>query len=187
MASKQASWLNDARTRWPWNETADVLLAALERANDATVIVDGDLRVSYFNAAAELIWGLDRADVLGCHVSRLGSRGSATGLRSSQRRRRHHGVQRSRSSARTAAGSVPRCRFRVWRPAVKAAPSPSCGTSPPRSNGGNGWSCSRLVADRTNRAVVLTDRNLSIVYSNAAFEGMFDTRGSERGAPRWRC
>ena len=30
-----------------------------------------------------------------------------------------------------------------------------------------------LVADRTNRAVVVTDRNLKIVYTNAAFTGMF--------------
>ena len=53
-------------------EAPDFQLAALERANDAVVIVDGDLHVSYFNAAAELIWGLDRAEVLGRHVSRLG-------------------------------------------------------------------------------------------------------------------
>ena len=43
----------------------DFLLAALERSNDAVVIVDSELHVSHFNAAAELIWGLDRADVLG--------------------------------------------------------------------------------------------------------------------------
>ena len=30
-----------------------------------------------------------------------------------------------------------------------------------------------LVADRTSRAVVVTDRNLKIVYTNAAFTGMF--------------
>ena len=48
----------------PVVETPDFLLAALERANDAVVIVDSDLRVSHFNAAAELIWGQDRANVL---------------------------------------------------------------------------------------------------------------------------
>ena len=30
-----------------------------------------------------------------------------------------------------------------------------------------------LVADKTNRAVVVTDRQLQIVYTNAAFSGMF--------------
>jgi PAS domain S-box-containing protein len=59
---------------YPVVETPDFLLAALERADDAVVIVDRDLHVSYFNAAAELIWGLDRAEVLGCHVSCLGLR-----------------------------------------------------------------------------------------------------------------
>ena len=59
---------------YPLAETPDFLLAALERTPDAVVIVDSDLRVSHFNAAAELIWGKDRAEVLGCHVSRLGLR-----------------------------------------------------------------------------------------------------------------
>jgi PAS domain S-box-containing protein len=57
---------------YPLVETPDFLLAVLERASEAVVIADGDLRVSHFNAAAELIWELDRAQVLGCHVSRLG-------------------------------------------------------------------------------------------------------------------
>ena len=30
-----------------------------------------------------------------------------------------------------------------------------------------------LVADKTNRAVVVTDRKLQVVYTNAAFSGMF--------------
>ena len=30
-----------------------------------------------------------------------------------------------------------------------------------------------LVADKTTRAVVVTDRNLRVVYTNAAFSGMF--------------
>jgi hypothetical protein len=46
----------------PVVETPDFLLAALERANEAMVIVDRDLRVTHFNAAAELIWQLDRAE-----------------------------------------------------------------------------------------------------------------------------
>src|SRR5258708_19726867 len=56
----------------PVVESPDVLLAALERAKDDVVIVDSDLHVSHFNAAAERIWGLDRAEVLGRHVSSLG-------------------------------------------------------------------------------------------------------------------
>ena len=41
-----------------------------------------------------------------------------------------------------------------------------------------------MVADRTNRAVVVTDRHLRIVYTNAAFAGMFgySLRGSAGAA-----
>src|SRR5260370_27813903 len=48
----------------PVVETPDFLLAALERANEAVVIVDRDLRVTHFNEAPELIWQLDRAEAL---------------------------------------------------------------------------------------------------------------------------
>src|SRR6185437_5496693 len=53
-------------------ETSDVLLAALERANDAVVILDQDHYVSHFNAAAEQIWGRSRAEVLGRPAGALG-------------------------------------------------------------------------------------------------------------------
>jgi len=36
-----------------------------------------------------------------------------------------------------------------------------------------------LVADKTTRAVVLTDRNLRVVYTNAAFSGMFGYSAAE--------
>ena len=36
-----------------------------------------------------------------------------------------------------------------------------------------------LVADKTNRAVVVTDRNLRVVYTNAAFSGMFGYSAEE--------
>src|ERR1700692_4473612 len=72
-------WLPDRHQDWtmhahdcPRIETPDFLLAVLERANDGVVIVDSDLHVSHFNAAAELLWQMDRAEVLGHHVSRLG-------------------------------------------------------------------------------------------------------------------
>lgn len=56
----------------PAAETFDLLLAALERANDAVVILDHDFHVSHFNAAAEAIWGLTRAEILGRHAGVLG-------------------------------------------------------------------------------------------------------------------
>ena len=46
-------------------ETPDVLLAALECADDGVVIVEGAGRITHFNAGAERIWKLARTDVLG--------------------------------------------------------------------------------------------------------------------------
>src|SRR6478735_11369176 len=43
----------------------EVLLAAMELADDAVVILDGERRITHFNAAAERIWKRARADVLG--------------------------------------------------------------------------------------------------------------------------
>jgi diguanylate cyclase (GGDEF)-like protein/PAS domain S-box-containing protein len=38
-----------------------------------------------------------------------------------------------------------------------------------------------VVADRTNRAVIVTDRNLKVVYTNAAFTGLFGYSVEEAG------
>jgi diguanylate cyclase (GGDEF)-like protein/PAS domain S-box-containing protein len=130
----------------PVVETPEFLLAALERANEAVVIVDHELRVSHFNAAAELIWQLDRAEVLGCHVSRLGLDGSRIRAALSLSRVEAGGQSRTVAFVRDVTAEV-EVRERL--------------------------ALLTLVADSTNRAVVLTDHNLRIVYTNAAFAGMF--------------
>ena len=53
-------------------ESPEFLLAALEQAADAVVILDGDHRVSHCNAAAELTWGIPRAEILGREAGTLG-------------------------------------------------------------------------------------------------------------------
>ena len=54
VSQRHRDWMMRAHD-YPAVETPDFLLAALERANEAVVIVDGDLHVRHFNAAAELI------------------------------------------------------------------------------------------------------------------------------------
>ena len=44
----------------PTVDTSEFLLAALEQTSEAVVVIDSDLRVSHFNAAAESIWGVTR-------------------------------------------------------------------------------------------------------------------------------
>src|SRR3954447_11463532 len=46
-------------------ELPDVLRAALECADDGVVILDDTHRITHFNAAAERIWKLARAEVIG--------------------------------------------------------------------------------------------------------------------------
>ena len=169
---------------YPVVETPDFLLAALERANDGVVIVDSDLRVSHFNAAAELIWGQDRANVLGRHVSRLG-------LGDFQQ---HPGA--TPPSGRVNRDDTPQQRSEECRSEITIARKDGSRIRVALSLssveiGGQTRTIAfvrditveferrermallTLVADRTNRAVVVTDRNLRVVYTNAAFTGLF--------------
>jgi len=168
----------------PVAETPDFLLAALERTNDAVVIVDSDLHVRHFNVAAELIWGLDRAEVLGCHVSRLG-------LRELQR---HHDATPASGQAQGEDNRQKRSRERCSEVTIRRKDGSRIRAALSLSTveiGGQSRTIAfvrditseverretmallTLVADRTNRAVVVTDRKLGVVYTNAAFTGMF--------------
>jgi diguanylate cyclase (GGDEF)-like protein/PAS domain S-box-containing protein len=164
----------------PVIETPDVLLAALDRASDAIVIINRDLRVSHFNAAAELIWELDRAEALGCHISQLG-------LTDLQQQDIASAASGGASGDSVAEGGV--CRIIIPRKdgsRILAKMSLSY-----VEVGGQGRAIAfvrditaeadlqeklallTLIADRTNRAVIVSDYKLRIVYTNAAFSGMF--------------
>jgi diguanylate cyclase (GGDEF)-like protein/PAS domain S-box-containing protein len=161
---------------YPAVEAPDFLLEALERANDAVVIVDGDLHVSYFNAAAELIWGLDRAAVLGCHVSGLGLgdlrrhsvatpapsqiNGDVRGSEITIERKDGRAIRAALSLSRIEIGD--RCRSILFVRDITTEVEQR-----------ERLALFRLVADKTNRAVVVTDDRLRIVYTNAAFAAMF--------------
>ena len=151
-------------------ETPDFLLAALERASEAVVIVDRDLHVSFFNAAAETIWGLTSAEVLGGHVSRLGLKelhredgddapaGHACEV--TIERRDGSRVRAALSVSHVGIGGQSRS-IAFVRDVTKEIVR--------RER----MAVLNLVADKTNRAVVVTDRNLKVVYANAAFTAMF--------------
>src|SRR5450756_1864392 len=176
---------------YPTVEAPDCLLEALELSNDAVVIVDGDLRVSYFNRAAELIWGLDRAEVLGGDAGRLGLgdlRAHEVAAPAAAAMSGDDATQGRGSEIRIERKDGSRVRAALTLSHVEA--------------GGQGRTIAfvrdvtaevelrersallSLVADRTNRAVVVTDPDLRIVYSNAAFAGMFGYSPEEaRGRP----
>ena len=141
-------------------DTPEFLLAALEQASEAVVIIDGDLRVSHFNAAAESIWGVAREDILGLDASCLG----LTDLRSSSeitiRRADRSRLRTSVSASRVEIGG--RSSYMVFVRDITAEVERR-----------ERIALLNLVADKTTRAVVVTDRNLRVVYTNAAFSGMF--------------
>jgi PAS domain S-box-containing protein len=153
----------------PVVETPDFVLAALERTSDAVVIVDGVSHVSFFNAAAERIWGLDRADVLGRDVGALGLK-ALQAPDEDPRKPGHSEISIVRADGR---------RLR----AAQAVSSVEIGGQNRRIAFFRDITSERelrerlalheVIADGTNRAVMITDRNLKIIYANATFAGMF--------------
>jgi diguanylate cyclase (GGDEF)-like protein/PAS domain S-box-containing protein len=150
----------------PTVDTTEFLLAALEQASEAVVIIDGDLHVSHFNAAAESIWGVAREDILGLDASCLG----LTDLRPSSeitiRRADGSRLRAAVSASRVEIGG--RSSYMVFVRDITVEVERR-----------ERIALLNLVADKTTRAVVVTDRNLRVVYTNAAFSGMFGYKAAE--------
>lgn len=109
----------------PTVDTTEFLLAALEQASEAVVIIDGDLHVSHFNAAAESVWGVAREDILGLDASCLGLTDLAP----------HSEITIRRADGSRLRASVSASRVEI---AAEAAIWSLFATSPPRSNGASG-------------------------------------------------
>ncbi len=155
----------------PVVESPEFLLAALEQAKDAVVVVDNDLRVRQFNAAAEQIWGIPRAQILGCDASVLGldelhQQQDATpapgGPGCEMTVQRHDGgrVRVALSVSQVEAGGQSNYMVLARDIRTEAAQRERLAVM-------------ALVADNSSRAVIVTDRDLNIIYANAAFAEMF--------------
>jgi len=151
-------------------ETPDFLLAALERADEAVVIFDRDLHVGFFNAGAEMIWGKNRAEVLGGHVSQLGLRElhREDGDDAPAAHNSEVTIERQDGSRIRAALSV--SHVEIGGQGRTIAFVRDVTTEVERRER---IAVLNLVADKTNRAVVVTDRDLKVIYTNAAFAGTF--------------
>ncbi|ABD07926.1 diguanylate cyclase/phosphodiesterase with PAS/PAC sensor(s) [Rhodopseudomonas palustris HaA2] len=170
----------------------DVRLAALERTRDAVVIVDHDGHLRYVNAAAESTFGLDRTGLLGRAVGALGH--DELGAR----------IVQAAFAAVDPDRPLGQAGFEITigrqdRRAVRAAVSVS------RAQVGSGdyaiafvrditqeveqregIAALMTVAERASRAVLVTDRDDIIIYTNPSFTRLFgysaeETKGRHAG------
>lgn len=156
----------------PVTETPEVLLAALECADDGAVIVDSAHRIRHFNAGAERIWKLARTDVLGRDAELLTLKclhaDPVADFRDEISLVRRDG-SRIRAlvslSSATIDGAVHHIVFArdVTAEAERRARIGLLDT----------------VSDRTNRAVIITDVEQNIRYVNSAFTTLFGYTSDE--------
>jgi len=143
-------------------ENSDVLLAAFERANEAVVILDQDHRVTHINASAERIWGIARAAILGRPAGVLGLKDLGEDGRTELTITRPDGgrLRIALSLSHVISGGVPRtiALARDITPDLELRERLALHV---------------MIADGTNRAVIIVDRNMRVVYVNATFVGMF--------------
>ena len=154
----------------------------LEQAIDAVVIFDLDDKVIFFNQAAERLWGYSRSEMIDCPGDLL--------LSLPRRKRPRPGAagsQRPRPGASTEWPVTRKDGTTAWI---------ALSLSDIRSGGGSFRAAfakditaevqrrediylPSLVADETDRAVIITDARRRIVYCNRAFTAMFGYEQSE--------
>jgi diguanylate cyclase (GGDEF)-like protein/PAS domain S-box-containing protein len=153
-------------------EKPDVLWAALERAEDAVVIVDDAHRIAYFNPAAESLWKLPAADVLGCDAAVLTLNclqpGATVAFREEISLVRRDG-SRIRAMVSVSSSAVGGATYHIVFArdvTVDADRRARIGLL-------------HAVSDQTNRAVIITDVEQNIVYVNSAFTALFGYSSDE--------
>lgn len=147
-------------------EMPDVLRAALERADDGIVIIDGARRITHFNAGAERIWKLTRAEALGLGAAILDLRclqaDPVAELRDEISLSRRDGSRIRVAISISSIDSDTGVHHVVFARDVTADAERRARIA-----------LLDAVSDQTNRAVLVTDPELGIRYTNAAFTSLF--------------
>ncbi|WP_314947716.1 EAL domain-containing protein [Bradyrhizobium cosmicum] len=155
-------------------ETPEVLLAALERADDGVVIIDSAHRISHFNVGAERIWLLARNEVLGCDAEILALKclqAPATEFRDEISLLRPDGSRIRASIALSSATVDGAVHHIVFARDVTAEADRRAQIK-----------LLNAVSDQTSRAVIITDVEQNIRYVNSAFTTLFGyTSGEAEG------
>ncbi|NEW92564.1 EAL domain-containing protein [Rhodopseudomonas sp. BR0M22] len=148
---------------------------ALDHTRDAAVIIDHDHRICFFNQAAEHIWGLASTEMIGSAADRLGL--DAITLERALRPdldvfASEHGlaIDIARPDGTAVSAELTRSTIGVDGRDYILVTARDLTTELKRRKG---IQLLTAIADRTNRAVLVTAPDLTIVYTNAAFEGLF--------------
>ncbi|PZA12562.1 bifunctional diguanylate cyclase/phosphodiesterase [Rhodopseudomonas palustris] len=149
--------------------------AALEQTRDAAVIIDDHGRVCFFNQAAERLWGLSRADVVGNSADRLGidaitsepPPSSALGQSAPELTAQ---IDIARPDDRHITAELTRSTIIIGGRNYVLVTARDVTSELERRKG---IELLTSVADRTTRAVLVTDPDLKLLYTNAAFAGLF--------------
>ena len=167
-----------------------ISLTAFDHGCNAVLIIDGDHRVRYFNRAAEAIWTMDRAEVVGHDVSCLGitDLDQMDCVPFSQQHDHHE------ASPRVAAGTViNRKDGRIIHVDISLAEiafdGQQCRIAFVDDKSRQYALQERIalltsMADSADRVILVTDRQLRIVYTNLAFTTLFGYSAEEaKGQP----
>lgn len=159
---------------------AGLLVPVLEQAIDAVVIIDDHNDVMFFNAAAEQLWGRSRAEVIGRNVKALVPPDVRPHHDAHIDRNRGGGPDRlvgtsvevpiTRPDGTLRHGSLSLSRVRIDGRVYYSAFVQDVTEEVQRREE---LYLLSLVANETDRAVIITDERHRIVYCNRAFSDMF--------------
>ncbi len=162
------------------NDAAQALFSALEHAVDAVVITGLDDEIRYFNAAAERLWGYGRGEVVGRQVNMLvplDMRADLDGVialkaalpaNAPVKGRREFRISRKDGSEAWGAFSISRVGYDGKILDINFVRDVTDEVRLREKN-----ALMALVAEKTDRVVMVMDRDLRITYVNNAFTELF--------------
>ncbi|GLH78063.1 bifunctional diguanylate cyclase/phosphodiesterase [Bradyrhizobium sp. SSBR45G] len=173
--------------------SAQLLSAALDRASDAILLIDANGRVHYANRAASALLQRDPAALIGADLESLGLPAdlvpAAPGDEPSEVAATPHepgkaGEAEPDRELTLRLGQGTRTRIRLSLQALPPGHAPVCTMLLMRDVTAENDLRERnalltSVADRSNRAVIVTDQELNILYTNAAFASTFGYSSEE--------
>jgi c-di-GMP-specific phosphodiesterase len=150
------------------------VFVVLEQLADAVVGCDGERRVVLFNAAAARLWGRDRDSILGQPLAEtLPDLAPALADKSQSGRST---IAIARADGRPALGELTLSSIETEGESLRLALIRDVTAEPGRHEESR---LLTLVADETDRAIVITDAGHRIVYVNRAFTDMFGHQRAE--------